>query len=133
MKFPTSLEAFRQLLGPWGSNPGDDFGAFNIPGPLGVELRIVASPGDANEDIPWQHVSVSTRNRCPTWKEMCWVKDLFWDTEEAVVQFHPPQSEYVNMHPYCLHLWRPLDGVFPAPPSIAVGFKVSQGVIPDTP
>ena len=25
----------------------------------------------------WEHVSVSLRNRCPTWDEMCLVKDIF--------------------------------------------------------
>ena len=54
---------------------------------------------------------------------MCWVKDLFWAAEEAVMQLHPPKSEWVNNHNYCLHLWRPLDGNIPLPPSIAVGYK----------
>ena len=53
-----------------------------------------------------EHVSVSLRRRCPTWDEMCMVKDIFWADEECVVQFHPPKSKYVNFHPYCLHLWR---------------------------
>lgn len=37
---------------------------------------------------------------------MCKVKDLFWDEEDVVVQFHPRKSEYVDNHKYCLHLWR---------------------------
>lgn len=94
-----------------------------MPGPLGEPLTIIASPGDAHEDIPWEHVSVSTRHRCPTWREMCFVKDIFWDEEEAVMQLHPKKSSYVNNHDYCLHLWRPLDGQIPLPPEIAVGYK----------
>lgn len=54
----------------------------------------------------WEHVSVSFPRRTPTWEEMCKVKDLFWNEDETVVQFHPKKSEYVNIHPYCLHLWR---------------------------
>ena len=92
-------------------------------GPVGEKLTIVASPGDADHGMPWEHVSVSTKHRCPTWKEMCFVKDLFWSPEEAVMQLHPPQSDWVNNHNFCLHLWRPLDGNIPLPPSIAVGFK----------
>jgi hypothetical protein len=53
---------------------------------------------------------------------MCFIKDTFWDGEDCVMQLHPPRSEYVNNHPYCLHLWRPTDGrVIPQPPSIFVG------------
>lgn len=117
------LEQYRWRSGPWGSNPGDDFGAFQIPGPRMEELRIIASPGDANESIPWEHVSVSTRHRCPTWEEMCFVKDLFFAPEEAVMQLHPPKSDYVNDHRFCLHMWRPTETEIPLPPSIAVGHK----------
>lgn len=73
----------------------------------------------------WEHVSVTPHNRrrqtCPTWEEMCEIKDLFFEPEERVVQYHPPKSEYVNMHPYCLHLWRPITGNMPFPPAIFVG------------
>jgi hypothetical protein len=52
---------------------------------------------------------------------MSHVKDMFWDTEETVVQYHPPESEYVNTHPYVLHLWRQTDAELPRPPAIMVG------------
>lgn len=54
---------------------------------------------------------------------MCYVKSLFWEDEDAVFQIHPPKSEYVNEHPYCLHLWRPVDVVMPRPPYITVGTR----------
>lgn len=54
----------------------------------------------------WEHVSVSREDRCPTWEEMCMVKALFWEDEETVIQIHPPKSQYVNRHKFCLHLWR---------------------------
>ena len=68
----------------------------------------------------WEHVSVSYKNRCPTWEEMCRVKDMFFGPEEVVVQYHPRQSEYVNHHPYCLHLWRKCEEDFETPPMILV-------------
>lgn len=77
----------------------------------------------ASDGVGWEHVSVSTPYRCPTWEEMCEVKDLFWDAEDLIVQYHPPKSEYVNNHPFVLHLWRQTDKEFPLPPSILVGFK----------
>ena len=81
-------------------------------------LSIVISNG-----MGWEHVSVSAPGRCPTWEEMSWVKETFWEPEDAVMQLHPPQSEYVNWHPYCLHLWRPLLAEIPVPPSVFVGPK----------
>jgi hypothetical protein len=66
----------------------------------------------------WEHVSVSLRNqkRCPTWEEMCAVKDLFFHPDEVVMQLHPAKSDYINNHPYCLHLWRPIGKEIPLPP-----------------
>jgi len=68
----------------------------------------------------WEHVSVSIggakADRTPTWEEMCKVKAWFWDDEDTVLQFHPPRSQYVNVHPYVLHLWRQTDTNFPTPP-----------------
>ena len=97
-----------------------NYGAFKVQGPCGAALLIVAAGAD---DTGWEHVSVSTDRRPPNWQEMCWVKDAFWDAEETVVQFHPPRSQYVNLHPFTLHLWRPIDGHIKLPPSILVGPK----------
>lgn len=40
----------------------------------------------------WEHVSVSYRRRTPTWNEMCKVKEMFWNDEETVVQYHPKRA-----------------------------------------
>lgn len=76
----------------------------------------------------WKHVSVSRDDsrKPPPWETMCSVKDLFFEPEDWVVQFHPAKSEYVNYHPGCLHLWRYTGTEFkqPTPPSIMVGPKV---------
>lgn len=62
-----------------------------------------------NED-GWEHVSIELyARRLPTWEEMCFIKDIFWEDEENVVQIHPKKSEYVNMTE-ALHLWRPVNG-----------------------
>lgn len=91
-------------------------GVFFLPTKGPVPLRIIASDGAG-----WEHVSVSLPNRCPTWAEMCEVKAVFWDESDCVVQFHPPRSEYVNVHPFCLHLWRPTGHDIPTPPRWMVG------------
>ncbi len=102
------------------------FGAFYLEGPCAKDLFCIASDGGGwaiskLPGQPWEHVSVSTNSRPPNWEEMCFIKDLFWEAEDCVVQSHPPRSEYIDCHPYCLHLWRPCVDKFPRPPSIAVG------------
>jgi len=83
----------------------------------GIQFRVIASDGEL-----WEHVSVSLNvRRTPTWAEMCHVKNLFWDSDDCVVQYHPPKSEYVNNHTYCLHLWRPIGAEIQRPPSYMVG------------
>lgn len=128
MKFP---EQYRWNNAPagFGTNEGDPYGAFIIGGryACGRQLRIIAADG---EETGWEHVSVSIpeSTKCPSWDEMCLVKNLFWDEDETVVQFHPPKSEYVNNHVGCLHLWRWIEGTIPIPPSNLVGIK-SPGVV----
>lgn len=71
----------------------------------------------------WDHVSVSHPYRIPLREEMCQIKALFFEPEEAVMQLHPPESTYVNNHPRCLHLWRPIGATVPLPPPEMVGIK----------
>jgi hypothetical protein len=47
---------------------------------------------------------------------MCFIKEVFWDEEDVVIQSHPAKSEYVNLHDPCLHLWKPVDFDMSAPP-----------------
>ena len=69
----------------------------------------------------WDHVSVSPIKRnVPSWDEMCRVKDMFWNEDEVVVQYHPRKSDYVNICKNCLHLWKPLESDMPTPPKIYV-------------
>ena len=86
-------------------------------------FRCLASDGHG-----WEHVSVTVVgvNRCPSWNEMCFIRDKFWGPEDTVLQFHPPHSEYVSTHPYCLHLWRPKNEKVPRPPMDLVGVPKSK-------
>lgn len=100
-----------------------DFGAFLLPPQIGNrQLFAVASNGGG-----WEHVSISVRQgnhaKTPTWEEMAHVKSIFWDEEDCVIEYHPPRSEYINMHPNVLHLWRPIEVEIPRPPSIFVGLR----------
>lgn len=105
-----------RVMGPKGSNNG----AFQIKAG-GIMYRIVASDG-GEEGQEWEHVSITLdRKRCPDWEEMCFMKNVFWDKEDCVMQLHPPESEYVSNHKYCLHLWRPVHQTIPLPPQHYVG------------
>jgi hypothetical protein len=80
----------------------------------GKHYMVIASNGSG-----WEHVSVSPHcnaNHTPSWDVMSAVKDMFFNPEECVVQYHPPKSDYVNLHPNCLHLWRPTEQELPKPP-----------------
>lgn len=106
-------------------------GAFFVPNPFRreVPLTVIASDGsDGQQDHGWEHVSVSLPDRCPTWREMSLIKSLFWDPSDCVVQYHPPEADYVNNHSFCLHLWRPTGVELPRPPIWMVG-DPSRGVL----
>jgi hypothetical protein len=75
----------------------------------------------------WEHVSVAVSTRAagvnrllPNWTEMDWVKRLFWDDEQAVIQLQAPRSQWVSTAEV-LHLWRPIDRDIPLPPTRMVG------------
>ena len=95
-----------------GGGPDDDgFAADSRSG----KMRVVASWGEG-----WEHVSVSHRERCPTWEEMEAIARHFWPDQTAM-QLHVPASDHINAHPYCLHWWRPIGGEIPRPPGWMVG------------
>ena len=64
----------------------------------------------------WNHVSVSHRNKTPSWEEMCMVKDIFFHKDEVAIQYHPKEEDYINNHPYTLHIWQPQNETIPTPP-----------------
>ena len=110
-------EKYRIITGPMASKPSfGNNGLFIIKSlKLKQPLRVIASDG-----LEWNHVSVSLPNRVPSWDEMCFIKEMFFDDEDCVMQLHPPASEYVNNHPYTLHLWQPHSLSIPMPMMIMV-------------
>jgi len=106
-------------------------GIYAIPHPLIDKYLywIIFSDGEG-----WEHLSVSLRkvvtrsmvkkvDRCPTWPEMCFVKNMFWMPSETVIQYHPAMADYVNNHQYVLHCWKPIGQEIPTPPAILVGLQ----------
>lgn len=109
--------------------------------PREAELYRTGPPGDhkngafyfrdglfviCSDGAGWEHVSVSRKSKLPSYEDMCRVKDMFWGEEDCVMQLMVPKSEHVNYHPYCLHMWRPLEVEIPRPPMILVGPKEKE-------
>jgi hypothetical protein len=88
-----------------------DHGIFNVRVRGGDIVTCLATTG-----LGWDHVSVSLPRRTPTWHEMDAVKRIFFAPDEVVMQIHPAESDHINMHPHCLHLWRPSNDIIPLPP-----------------
>lgn len=122
----------RVTVGPYGTSLGS--------GPNGKYILEFADSGQVKRPrflvclvgvgMGWEHVSVSVltkkkkpAGRCPTWEEMCFIKDIFWGEGETVVQYHPAKEDYVNMHPHVLHLWKVMGETFPKPDPSMVGIR----------
>lgn len=98
-----------------------------------IPLNMRTKFGDRQSDVccvassmdGWDHVSVQVmrngKSLTPSWDVMQFIKDVFWESDALVVQYHPPNKEYVNNHPNVLHLWRCQVSPTPYPPSIMVG------------
>lgn len=121
LRVPKEWEKYRVVMpGPGGAGssssgllriPAEDVPPFpGIPDPC--RLAVVMSDGEG-----WDHVSVSTMDRCPTWWEMEWIKRALWDPRDTVMQLHVPVADHKNHHEYCLHMWRPQLVKIPRPPS----------------
>lgn len=111
------VEHYRVKVDGYPLLPKSACGCFVVPCGK-VKLRVFAS-----DQMGWDHLSVSLPDRLPTWEEMCHVKDLFFRTDEWAMQLHPPKSENINNHPFCLHLWRPQNYQISTPPPEMVGIK----------
>jgi len=91
-------------------------GAFLVP--IDGEMwHVMISDG-----MGWKHLSITNAQKksLPSWGVMCRVKDLFFSDDEWCVQFHPAKDDNINDHPYCLHLWMPLNETMPRPSIILV-------------
>lgn len=110
LKIPLDWEIYRRPHWMDPTDMGDrENGCFQIPA---RSMVVVVSAGEG-----WDHVSVSVKDRTPTWDEMEWVKRKLWEDSDTVMQLHVPPADHKNCHQYCLHLWRPQSVPIPRPPS----------------
>ena len=110
------LESRRVTKGPMRSTSKFGNNGLFIVLYAGREWTVIASNG-----LDWEHVSVANKKITPSWEVMCYFKNLFWNEDETVIQFHPAKEDYVNNHKHCLHMWKPLKEEIPTPFKLMVG------------
>lgn len=74
----------------------------------------------------YEHLSVSTTVKTPTWEQMCKMKDIFWAEDEVCMQLHPAKENYINNMSFCLHIWKPINEKIPIPPNLMVGIRTDK-------
>lgn len=96
-------------LGGWSiSRNPDDVGRYELFHPKKGYILIIS--GTVKEGKRWVHLSLSRGDRVPDWEELKAVKSRFLGDEALAIQVFPPKSQWVNVHPHCLHLWQCVDG-----------------------
>ena len=71
----------------------------------GSALRVLADVKVETPHGQLLHVSMSHPRHLPSWKELKQVRALFFPLDEDVLQVLPRAEDYVNDHPFCLHLF----------------------------
>lgn len=75
-----------------------------------AQLSVILSGAVEQDGKRWLHLSMASPDRLPTWDELRAVKDWAIGVDTYAVQVLPPRERYVNIHPYCLHLFACVDG-----------------------
>lgn len=88
LDLPCSKEEFKKAV-------GNKF----VPFTLG-DLQIILSI-DNNK---W-HMSVGCKNRLPKYQELKHMRYELLPDDCYMAQIFPPKKEFVNLHPFTLHLW----------------------------
>lgn len=73
-------------------------------------LRVIIDCERKADERFWVHVSVSRERHVPSHGDMVRVKEVFLGIARYAYAVYPPRSEYVNIHPNCLHLWALAEG-----------------------
>jgi hypothetical protein len=79
------------------------------------ELSVISSVATELDGKIWQHLSCAHPDRLPSWETLKEVKTIFMGRDYQAIQVIPSEKKYINIHPYCLHLFRCLDEPDPVP------------------
>jgi hypothetical protein len=78
-------------------------------------LSVVFSGARESDGRRWLHVSCARPSRMPSWDDLKRTREVFLGLERYAYQVFPPPEKWVSIHPFCLHLWSPVDGEPPLP------------------
>lgn len=79
-------------------------------------LKVIATAATEEDFVVWIHVSCSRKSRLPSWVDLTAVKHLFIGDDRRAIQVLPEKANWINIHPYCLHLFAPMyPGLDPIP------------------
>lgn len=73
-------------------------------------LTVIQSESTEIDGHKWLHTSYSRKSRIPTYEDTVFIKNNFIGKDKKAVMIFPEESEHINIHPFCLHLWTCLDG-----------------------
>lgn len=71
-------------------------------------LRVLVSIDDRGEAGRWLHSSLSYASRLPGWADVRRVHEVIHG-DRIVIQVLPPREHWLNVMPFCLHLFERLD------------------------
>jgi hypothetical protein len=72
---------------------------------IGGGLKVIATI-DPTHHGELVHVSISHRDRFPTWDEITSLRHAFYASDVDVMMVLPRASDYVNVHENCFHLYQ---------------------------
>ena len=72
-------------------------------------LSVIFSVAIQSDKKRWIHVSLARENRMPNYYDIKNVKEAFLPGLKAIMIL-PEDDKFVNLHPYCLHLFHSPDG-----------------------
>ena len=72
-------------------------------------LFIIAAIHKELDNNFWVHISLSRKNKIPSYKDLILVKNTFIGKDKKAIQVFPKEEEHVNFMENCLHLWHCVD------------------------
>lgn len=77
---------------------------------FGRGFSVILSVLKYSDGKNWAHLSVAGRVGLPSYRTICEMKEIFIGRDKKAISILAPESEHVNVHPNCLHLWHCIDG-----------------------
>ena len=74
------------------------------------QLEVLTSAAAFDDGRRWLHFSCVGRVTVPSWDQFVRAKEAILGRETKAVLVIAPRSEWVNIHPRCLHLYVCMDG-----------------------